>query len=95
MTEYPNTFAPLLTSVAIVKSRTGKLMQPIQVTDFYRSKPMDETLQELQQAAKDHNEHVLALVRDYGHEMRVNGTGPEVAEKYQAVVEALRKGAAS
>jgi ABC-type hemin transport system substrate-binding protein len=41
----------------------------------------------------DHIERILELVRDYGAAVRVQGTGPEVAEKYRAVVEALRKGA--
>lgn len=71
MTEEQNTFAPAHLSVALVKTPVvdGRLfgvipteqhIEPIQVTDFYRSKPMDETLQELQQAAKDHNEQILA-----------------------------------
>lgn len=35
-------------------------------------------------------EKILALVREYGAAMRVSGTGPEVSERYLAIVEALR-----
>jgi hypothetical protein len=63
--------------------------QRVDVIDFYRSPAMDENLQKAAQPV-DPKDVILERVRDYGAAVRVHGVGPEVAEKYQAVVEAVK-----
>ncbi len=105
MRDKPNTAAPACHGLALVKQHVPfdafnceaykQWLQPILITDFYRSLFMDKQLENLKEVADDHIERILGLVRDYGLEMRVNGTGAEVVAKYQAIKEALQKGGAA
>jgi hypothetical protein len=99
MTQLPNTSAPAVASFALVSKRidfgvfnaqaSQNHLQAIAAIDFYRSPAMDENLQKVAKPV-DPKDVILERVRDYGAAVRVHGVGPEVTEKYKAVVEAVK-----